>query len=53
MVGGANPVESLSRLQQNSLEDLRTMLKGYPRDWLVVLEKMRGSSAQRSLFVRQ
>ena len=39
VVGGSSPVESLSRLQHNSVEDPRRLLRGYSRDWVAVLEK--------------
>ena len=39
MVGGSSPVESLSRLQHNSVEDPRRLLRGFSRDWIAVLEK--------------
>nr|MCU0721157.1 serine/threonine protein kinase [Pirellula sp.] len=39
LVGGRNPVESLSQLQNNSSEPPSTMLRGYSRDWIWVLEK--------------
>ncbi|MCC6508841.1 MAG: protein kinase, partial [Pirellulaceae bacterium] len=39
VVGGSSPVESLSRLQHNSVEDPRRILRGYSRDWIAVLEK--------------
>ena len=39
IVGGSSPVESLSRLQQNSVEESRILLRGYSRDWISVLAK--------------
>ena len=39
IVGGSNPVESLTRLQHNSLEEPRALLKGFKRDLVAVLEK--------------
>lgn len=38
-VGGSNPVESLSRLQQNAVEEPRVLMRGLSRDWVAVLEK--------------
>ncbi len=39
VVGGSSPVESLSRLQHNSIEEPRRLLHGYSRDLVAVLEK--------------
>ncbi len=39
VVDGSNPVESLSRLQQNCIEQPHILLRGYSRDWIAVLEK--------------
>ncbi len=39
VVGGSNPVESLTRLQHNSLEEPRVLLQGYSRDLVAVMEK--------------
>ncbi len=39
LVGGSNPVESLSKLQHNGVEDPHDLLRGYNRDLIAVLQK--------------
>lgn len=39
LVGGRNPVESLSKLQHNGVEDPLELLRGYNRDLVAVLKK--------------
>ena len=39
VVGGSNPVESLTRLQHNITEEPRTLMRGFSLDLVAVLEK--------------